>query len=110
MSALGILVFIGISYTMSVNRQAVRWRTVAWGLGLEFLLALLILKTPWGLNLFKSLGDIVSTFLGFSDVGAEFVFGKNFKIIYLPSKYCRQLSFSLPSSVYYTTTEFCSGW
>ncbi|MBD2596232.1 NupC/NupG family nucleoside CNT transporter [Nostoc spongiaeforme FACHB-130] len=78
-SILGILVFIGISYALSVERQAVRWRTVAWGLGLEFIFALLILKTPWGLNIFKSLGDIVSNFLAFSDVGAKFVFGENFK-------------------------------
>ena len=78
-SALGILVFIGISYAFSVNRRAVRWRIVAWGLGLEFALALVILKTPWGLNVFKSLGDIVSQFLAFSDVGAKFVFGENFK-------------------------------
>ncbi|WP_392531029.1 NupC/NupG family nucleoside CNT transporter [Nostoc sp. C117] len=78
-SALGILVFIGISYALSVNRQAVRWRIVAWGLGLEFIFALVILKTPWGLNVFKSLGDIVTQFLGFSDIGAKFVFGENFK-------------------------------
>ncbi|MEA5575892.1 NupC/NupG family nucleoside CNT transporter [Anabaena sp. UHCC 0451] len=78
-SALGILVFIGISYALSVNRHAVRWRTIAWGLGLEFLLALVILKTSWGLNLFKSLGDIIGNFLAFSDVGAKFVFGENFK-------------------------------
>ncbi|MBE9210800.1 NupC/NupG family nucleoside CNT transporter [Nostoc sp. LEGE 06077] len=78
-SFLGILVFIGISYALSVERQAIRWRTVAWGLGLEFIFALLILKTPWGLNVFKSLGDIVSNFLAFSDVGAKFVFGENFK-------------------------------
>ncbi|MEH2065589.1 MAG: NupC/NupG family nucleoside CNT transporter [Nostoc sp.] len=78
-SALGILVFIGISYAFSVNRRAVRWRIVAWGLGLEFVFALVILKTPWGLNVFKSLGDIVSQFLAFSDVGAKFVFGENFK-------------------------------
>ncbi|MEH1769131.1 MAG: NupC/NupG family nucleoside CNT transporter [Nostoc sp.] len=78
-SALGILVFIGISYAFSVNRRAVRWRIVAWGLGLEFVFAILILKTPWGLNIFKSLGDIVSQFLAFSDVGAKFVFGENFK-------------------------------
>ncbi|MFM2063766.1 MAG: hypothetical protein RLZZ507_3437 [Cyanobacteriota bacterium] len=78
-SALGVLVFIGISYAISVNRHAVRWRTVAWGLGLEFLLALVILKTSWGLNLFKSLGDIIGNFLAFSDVGAKFVFGENFK-------------------------------
>ncbi|BCL39377.1 NupC/NupG family nucleoside CNT transporter [Nostoc sp. MS1] len=78
-SALGILIFIGISYALSVRRDAVRWRTVAWGLGLEFVFALIILKTPWGLNVFKSLGDIVSNFLSFSDVGAKFVFGDNYK-------------------------------
>ncbi|GBE91314.1 NupC/NupG family nucleoside CNT transporter [Nostoc cycadae] len=78
-SFLGILVFIGISYALSVERQSIRWRTVAWGLGLEFIFALIILKTPWGLNIFKSLGDIVSNFLAFSDVGAKFVFGENFK-------------------------------
>jgi concentrative nucleoside transporter, CNT family len=78
-SALGILVFLGISYAFSVNRQAVRWRIVAWGLGLEFILALVILRTPWGLNVFKFLGDFVTTFLAFSDVGAKFVFGENFK-------------------------------
>ncbi|MBE9001702.1 NupC/NupG family nucleoside CNT transporter [Nostoc sp. LEGE 12447] len=78
-SALGILVFIGISYAFSVNRQAVRWRIVAWGLGLEFALAIVILKTPWGLTVFKFLGDFVSKFLAFSDVGAKFVFGENFK-------------------------------
>jgi CNT family concentrative nucleoside transporter len=78
-SALGILVFIGISYALSIHRHAIRWRTVAWGLGLEFIFALVILKTPWGLNVFKSLGDIVSNFLAFSDVGAKFVFGDNFK-------------------------------
>jgi concentrative nucleoside transporter, CNT family len=78
-SALGILVFLGISYALSVNRSAIRWRTVAWGLGLEFTFALLILKTPGGLTIFKTLGDVVSNFLAFSDVGAKFVFGENFK-------------------------------
>jgi CNT family concentrative nucleoside transporter len=78
-SALGILLFIGISYALSVRRDAVRWRTVAWGLGLEFVFALIILKTPWGLNVFKTLGDTISNFLSFSDVGAKFVFGDNYK-------------------------------
>jgi CNT family concentrative nucleoside transporter len=78
-SALGLIVFLGISYAFSIRRHAVRWRTVAWGLGLEFILALLILKTSSGLIVFKSLGDIVSNFLAFSDVGAKFVFGDNYK-------------------------------
>ncbi|WP_315789329.1 NupC/NupG family nucleoside CNT transporter [Fischerella sp. JS2] len=78
-SALGLIVFLGISYALSVQSRAVRWRTVAWGLGLEFIVALLILKTPSGLTVFKSLGDVVSNFLAFSDVGAKFVFGDNYK-------------------------------
>jgi concentrative nucleoside transporter, CNT family len=77
-SALGVLVFIGISYALSVNRSAVRWRTIAWGLGLEFSFALLILKTPWGLSVFKSLGDVVTKFMSYSEVGAKFVFGDKF--------------------------------
>lgn len=78
-SVLGVLVFIAISYALSNNRSAIRWRTIAWGLGLEFAFALLILKTPGGLAVFKSLGDVVSNFLAFSDEGAKFVFGENFK-------------------------------
>lgn len=78
-SLLGLLVFLGISYGLSLNRSAIRWRTIAWGMGLEFVFALLILKTPGGLSVFKSLGDIISNFLAFSDEGAKFVFGENFK-------------------------------
>lgn len=77
-SALGLAVFIGLSYAFSINRRAVLWRSVLWGLGLEFFFALLILKTPGGLAVFKFLGDVVSRFLEFSDVGAKFVFGEKF--------------------------------
>ncbi|MBF2063227.1 MAG: NupC/NupG family nucleoside CNT transporter [Calothrix sp. C42_A2020_038] len=75
----GILVFIVISYALSVNRRAIRWQTIAWGLGLEFTFALLILKTSWGVRIFQSLGDIVANFLSYSDVGAKFVFGDSYK-------------------------------
>lgn len=77
-SALGLAVFIGLSYAFSINRRAVLWRSVLWGLGLEFFFALLILKIPGGLAVFKFLGDVVSRFLEFSDVGAKFVFGEKF--------------------------------
>lgn len=77
-SALGLVVFIGLSYACSVNRRAVLWRPVLWGIGLEFVLALLILRTPGGLIVFKFLGDVVSRFLQFSDAGAKFVFGEKF--------------------------------
>ena len=84
-----------------------RWRTVVWGLGLELVLALVILKTPWGLNLFKSLGNMVANFLAFSDVGAKFVFGENFKDHFLLFKFCQQSSFSHHLLVFFTTMVFC---
>lgn len=73
-SLLGLGVFVAFAYGISVNRGAVRWRVVAMGLGLQFVLAVLILKVPFGLALFRFLGDRIQTFLEFSDVGSEFVF------------------------------------
>ncbi len=78
-SVFGLAVFVGISYLFSANRRAVRWSTVVWGLGLEFLFALLILKTPGGLAAFQALGNVIDHFLSFADVGSKFVFGENFK-------------------------------
>lgn len=78
-SLLGLFVFVGISYLCSVNRQAVRWHPVLWGIGLQFILAVLILKTKPGFAVFEFLGKAVSQFLNFSDQGARFVFGEAFQ-------------------------------
>lgn len=85
-SAVGVIVFLGVSYAFSANRRAVLWRPVLWGIGLEFVIALLILKTPGGLAVFKSLGEVVSRFLAFSDVGAKFVFGDKYEENYFAFK------------------------
>jgi CNT family concentrative nucleoside transporter len=52
---------------------------VLWGIALQLIFALLILKTTAGFAVFKFLGDVVSQFLNFSDAGAKFVFGDNFE-------------------------------
>ena len=77
-AALGFVVFLGLAWGLSTNRRAVRWRTVAWGLGLQVLLALFILKTPVGFAIFSFAGRLVRKFLDFSDAGASFVFGAAF--------------------------------
>lgn len=78
-SALGLAVFIGFSYAFSVNRRAVVWRPVIWGIGLQLIFAILILKTSVGFAVFKFVGDVMIQFLDFSDAGAKFVFGDNFE-------------------------------
>jgi CNT family concentrative nucleoside transporter len=49
-----------------------------WGIALQLIFAILILKTAPGLAVFKFLGDMVTQFLNFSDAGAKFIFGDNF--------------------------------
>ncbi|HUK11878.1 MAG TPA: NupC/NupG family nucleoside CNT transporter [Thermoanaerobaculaceae bacterium] len=85
-SALGLVVFIGLAYLFSVNRRAVRWRTVAWGLGLQVLLAVIVIRTAWGFAAFDFLGGLARKFLDFSDAGASFVFGEKFTDHYFAFK------------------------
>lgn len=44
---LGMFVFIGLGYLMSTHKNRIDWKTVAWGLGLQWIFAILILKGEW---------------------------------------------------------------
>jgi CNT family concentrative nucleoside transporter len=72
---LGIVLILGVAFLMSNNRKAINYRTVGVGLLLQVLLAVFILKTEVGQNLFQWLGDAINTLLGQADKGAQFVFG-----------------------------------
>ncbi len=74
-SLFGLLVFLGIAYALSTDRKAIRLRTVAWGLGLQVLLALFVLKTQVGQDLFAWVGAKITRVLELSFVGSSFVFG-----------------------------------
>ena len=77
-SALGFVVFLAIAYAFSVNRRAVRWRTVAWGIALQVAVAVFIIKTPIGFTIFSFVGTLVGKFLDFTDAGSRMVFGEVF--------------------------------
>jgi CNT family concentrative nucleoside transporter len=77
-SLIGIFVFFGLAYLLSVDRRAVRWRPVIWGFAIQFLFGLFVLLLPIGFTIFNAIGNLVTTFLNFSDVGAEFVYGEDF--------------------------------
>jgi CNT family concentrative nucleoside transporter len=74
-SLVGLLVILTLAYIASSNRRAIDRRTVAWGLGLQILFALLVLKTTPGQQLFTFLGQGINRLLDFGNVGAAFVFG-----------------------------------
>ena len=71
----GAAVILGIAVAFSTNRRAINWTTVAWGLGLQVLFAVLVLKTTVGQRVFTTLGDLITRLLAFAGVGAAFVFG-----------------------------------
>jgi CNT family concentrative nucleoside transporter len=72
---LGIVVLLGLGWAFSTNRRAIRLKTVAWGLGLQFAFALFVLKIDWGREMFAKAGHAVEKFLSFSVAGSSFVFG-----------------------------------
>ena len=76
LSLVGLAVIIGIAYLLSTDRKAIRGKTVFWGLTLQFVFALFVLKTTVGQGVFAWLGAKINRLLRFSFVGSEFLFGK----------------------------------
>ncbi|XP_051000865.1 sodium/nucleoside cotransporter 2 [Acomys russatus] len=71
----GICMFILILFACSKHHSAVCWRTVFWGLGLQFVFGILVIRTEPGFNAFQWLGDQIQIFLGYTVEGSSFVFG-----------------------------------
>jgi concentrative nucleoside transporter, CNT family len=74
-SILGMAVLLGIGFLLSVNRALIPWRLVLWGMGLQLIFAVLILKTPAGEAFFSWINGIIVALLGFTEAGARFLFG-----------------------------------
>jgi len=70
----GILVLLGVAYLLSNNRKEIKIRTVLWGLGLQFSLALMILKVPFVKSQFSILDRIFRKIISFSETGSNFLF------------------------------------
>ena len=71
---IGILVLLGVAYLLSNNRKEIKIRTVLWGLGLQFSLALMILKIPFVKSQFSILDRIFRKIVSFSETGSNFLF------------------------------------
>jgi len=72
---LGLLTMLGLAYAFSTNRRAINKKTVVWGLGLQVVFAIFVLKIEIGRQLFQKAGDAVNRLLSYSFEGSKFVFG-----------------------------------
>lgn len=71
---LGVLILLGIAFMMSNNRSSISWRLVTWGLSLQFIFAIIILKSPVGIPFFSAIDIFIKNLLSFSDAGSDFLF------------------------------------
>ena len=74
-SFFGIFVLILVAWAFSEDRRRFPWRVVAWGLGLQFAFAFLVLRWEPGRAAFDTLNGVFNALLAFSQEGARFVFG-----------------------------------
>ncbi|HUO16647.1 MAG TPA: nucleoside transporter C-terminal domain-containing protein [Verrucomicrobiae bacterium] len=72
---LGLLTMLALAYIFSTNRRAIRYKTVAWGLGLQIAFAIFVLRVDFGRRMFAAIGDAATKVLNYSFFGSEFVFG-----------------------------------
>ena len=72
---LGLITILTLAYLFSTNRKAIRLKTVAWGLGLQLLFAIFVLRIDAGRLAFQKAGDGVTRLLSYAYAGSHFVFG-----------------------------------
>jgi CNT family concentrative nucleoside transporter len=93
---LGILTLLVIAYLFSSDKKNIDWKLVVKGIGLQLILAILILKVPFVEDAFDILSKAFTKVVNMAHEGAEFVFGsvvtgefnpvvKNFVTWILPS-------------------------
>ncbi len=74
-SILGIFVLFAIAWIFSKHKRKINYRTVIVGTLLQFIFALIVLKTTPGRMFFEFMNDVIIKLLAFSDEGARFLFG-----------------------------------
>src|ERR1700726_2372783 len=73
---LGLFTMLAGAYAFSTNRRAIHLKTVAWGLGLQFVFAVFVLRIGAGRQAFQKAGDVVNRLLSYAFAGSQFVFGE----------------------------------
>jgi len=73
---LGILAVLAAAYLGSTDRRHIRWRTVAWGLGLQVTFAFLVLRFDYGQRAMTWAGGVVNAMLACTFAGTKILFGQ----------------------------------
>jgi CNT family concentrative nucleoside transporter len=73
---LGIIAVLLTAWLFSTDRKRIRWRTVAWGLGLQLTFAFLVLRFDYGQRAMTWAGNVVNSMLACTFAGSKMLFGQ----------------------------------
>jgi CNT family concentrative nucleoside transporter len=71
---LGMFILLLISFLLSSNRKAINWKTVAFGLIAQLVLAISIIKINFVQNAFEWVGGLFIAVLNYTEAGTKFLF------------------------------------
>ncbi|XP_058797297.1 solute carrier family 28 member 3-like [Phymastichus coffea] len=70
----GVFLMLAIGCIFSNHPTEINWRTITWGLIIQFIFGLLSIRWPFGRSVFQCLSLKIATFLDFAKDGAIFMF------------------------------------
>jgi len=73
---LGIIAVLLAAWLFSTDRRHIRWRTIAWGLGLQITFAFLVLRFGLGQIVMNWAGGVVTNMLSATFAGTRVLFGE----------------------------------
>ncbi|MBT8070813.1 MAG: NupC/NupG family nucleoside CNT transporter [Gammaproteobacteria bacterium] len=71
----GLAVLISVAFAFSGNRNAVDWKQVLAGIGLQVVFAIIVILVPGGREFFDLISRVFVKVIDFAMVGGEFIFG-----------------------------------
>ena len=72
---IGIVSLLAICYLLSIDRKRIDWKLVVIGVGLQIVMAVLMLKIQFVRDLFQYIVDFFVMVIGASDTSSKFLFG-----------------------------------
>ncbi len=99
---LGLLVFVLLAYLFSTDRHAIRWKTVAWGLSLQIIFAVGVIKWTLGQQILANVSQVITTLLGHAADGSGLVFG----YLGIPSNPLSVFAFSVLPTIIFVSAFF----
>lgn len=75
-SVVGSFAMLALAFAMCRDRTAIRWRTIGWGIAIQWIAGIVLMRLPVGRAMLESAAKGVQTVLDQSYAGSSFVFGQ----------------------------------